>query len=253
MTEWAWRRFACGVWAAGEFGAFQAQEWAACLMSPFELPDGARGPFVGVDLGLRWDCTAIVPVWLDPGGWREELVPVPGRPGLSTREWVPADTHPTAYVGVPVVLVPPRDGTSLSVDVIFAACEAMTDGHPGAVFAVDPAAGGEHLSQRLDAELGAEIVVVSNSHGSMCRASMRLAEAIVSGRLRHAGDDTLTQHVLNAGVRQVAEAWRIAKQPGSSAPVDAAVALAMGLTVALDADAEPPREPSGGYRVGGWY
>ena len=62
MTPWAWERFACGLWTAGEEGAVSAREWAACGRPDLEIPEGADGVVVGVDLGWKWDTTAIVPI-----------------------------------------------------------------------------------------------------------------------------------------------------------------------------------------------
>jgi hypothetical protein len=71
----------------------------------------------------------------------------------------------------------------------------------------------------------------------------------------HAADPTLTAHVLACGVRQIGEGWRLAKQRGSSAPIDAAVACAMALSAGLDEvgeGGEPPKVPPGGYRSAGF-
>ena len=248
MADWQWKRFACGIWAQGEFGAFQAHEWAACGVAALEIPEDAIGPFVGVDLGWKWDTTALVEVWIVGGGWK----PSPdGR-----REWVRNEETPMIYVGPAVVLVPPRDGSSLSVDAVFDACADAAERSPGATFVLDPQAGGEHLAQRLDVELDdCRVATHSQSNLAMTRASTRLAEAVASGRLRHAGDPLLTSHVLNCGVRQIGEGWRLAKQRGSSAPIDAAIALAMALSAGLDNIGEggdPPDEPPGGYRSRGF-
>jgi phage terminase large subunit-like protein len=250
MADWQWKRFACGIWARGELGAFEPSEWGACARTPLELPEDALGPYIGVDLGLKWDTTALVRVWIRGGGWK------PGRrqvgPNRFVAEWIPSGEPATIYVDKTIVLVPPRDGTSLLLDDVFDACEALAEGRE-ATFIVDPLAGGEQLAQRLDVELdNCRIVTHSQSNAPMCKASQRLAEAISSERLRHPADVTLSAHVLSCGVRTVGEGWRLAKQKGSSAPIDAAVALAMALSAGLDdvgAGGEPPSEPPGGYRA----
>ncbi len=253
MMDWAWRRFTCGQWVQGEHGAFQALEWAACADPGLVVPEGARGPYVGVDLGFKWDTTALVPVWVVGGGWHEVRREV--RPGAYVREWQPDGTEPTAYIGKPTIIVPPGDGSSMSVDVIFAACRELADRWPEPTFVIDPLAGGEHLAQRLDVELDqARIVTHSQANTPMSRASQRLAEMIASGRLKHPDDESLNAHLLACGVRQIGEGWRLAKQPGSRAPIDAAVALAMALSAGLDDGGgdEPPKKPPGGYRTAGW-
>ena len=167
---------------------------------------------------------------------------------VSKREWVRDEAEQTAYVGKPTILTPPGDGTSLSVDVIFAACRDLAEQSPEATFVIDPLAGGEHLAQRLDAELDqARIVTYSQGNNPMSRASQGLAEMIASRRLKHPDDAGLNAHVLACGVRQIGEGWRLAKQPGSKAPIDAAVALAMALAAGLaeGATAEPPKTAAG--------
>ncbi len=96
-------------------------------------------------------------------------------------------------------------------------------------------AGGEHLAQRLDGELS-DVAVSTHSQGAaaMCQASVRLSEAIGSGRLHHPDDPALTAHMLAAGVRQVGESWRFAKQPGKSSRIDACIALAMAYSVMVE-------------------
>lgn len=256
MMEWAWRRFACGQWVQGEFGAFQALEWAACAEPGLVVPEQARGPYIGVDLGFKYDTTAIVPVWVRGGGWKAEFRQMQpgdawGRGAAGREEWVRDETEQTAYVGKPTIIVPPGDGSSLSVDVIFAACRELAEQWPESTFVIDPLAGGEHLAQRLDAELDdARIVTWSQANNPMSRASQGLAEMVASRRLKHPDDEGLNAHVLACGVRQVGEGWRLAKQPGSKAPIDAAIALAMALGAGLaeGASDEPPQEPPGGFK-----
>lgn len=253
MMSWQWKRFACGIWAAGEFGAIDALEWSRCGELGLTIPEGARGPFIGVDLGYKWDTTAIVPLWIVGGGWHEVTRQV--RPGAVVREWGRDETVETAYIGTPSIIVPPRDGTSLSVDEIFEACAEMAARWPGSTFVLDPLAGGEFLAQRLDTDLPGEVSTYSQSNGPMCRASQRFAEMIASGSLHHSDNEEMTAHVLACGVRTVGEGWRLGKKQGSKAPIDAAIACAMALAVGLAVGgegSEPPKEPPGGYRAAGF-
>ncbi len=248
MTEWQWKRFACGIWTRGEFGAFEPAVWHAGRRNPLEVPEGAFGPVVGVDLGLKWDSTAIVPVFLHGGAWLDGRTLDPPR-----RQWVRDDAPTVAYVEKPVVLIPPRDGTSLAIETIFAACADIAARWPRPTFVLDPQAGGEQLAQRLAYELESTVTVatMSQTNAPMARAAQRLAEMLTGGRLLHTGDETLTAHVLACGVRQVGEGWRLVKQQGSSASIDAAVALAMALSTAIDnyTPPDPPSVPPGGYRT----
>ena len=216
MRAWQWRRFTCGIWAHGEDAAISDKEWRACADPTVVVPDGAQGVHIGVDLGWKHDKTALVPVW---------------RP----------DESGPVLVARPVILSAPGDGTSTSVEDVFAACATMAERWPKCVFVLDPLAGGEHLAQRIDAELPRVTVSThSQSHSAMCLASARLSEAIAEGRLRHPDDSELSAHVLAAAVRQVGEQWRLAKQKGRDAPIDAAIALAMAHS-ALIGDGKPKR------------
>ncbi|MEJ7786346.1 MAG: terminase large subunit, partial [Solirubrobacteraceae bacterium] len=127
MLPWQWARFAAGVWAQGEDTAISPVEWAAAAAPGAVIPDGETIA-VGVDLGWKWDTTAIVPLWHTP-----------------EQKW---------RFGAPSILVPPRDGTSLSVDRVFGAVEAMTDRWDVTRLVLDPSADGEHLAQRVESELG---------------------------------------------------------------------------------------------------
>ena len=62
-TEWQFARWTCGVWLSGEDSAIQAGEWRACADPDVVIPETARDVVIGIDLGWRRDCTAIVPVW----------------------------------------------------------------------------------------------------------------------------------------------------------------------------------------------
>ena len=117
----AFRRYHCNQWVAGVDSAISPTEWAACAVEGCEIPEGADGVHVGVDLGLKWDCTAFTPVYATEDG--------------------------KVRVHRPAVLVPPRDGTALDFEEVFAAAELMRDRWPSCVFVLDPEAGGESLAQ----------------------------------------------------------------------------------------------------------
>jgi phage terminase large subunit-like protein len=222
MTPWAWARFACGVWSAGEDGAIAPQEWSACATPGVEIDEGAQGVVIGVDLGWKWDTTAIVPV---------------------RREGERIRVHP------PVILKPPQDGSSLDAEDIFTACQAFAERWPGCTFAADPEAGGEQLMQRLDRELrGVSLITHSQKSGPMCHASQLLAESIASGEIEHPDDPELNRHVLAAAAKFVGASWRLVKPARKKLPIDGAIALAMAVRVLK---AEKPKDPPGGLLPGG--
>ncbi len=217
MTPWAWARFACGLWVAGEDAAISAKEWAACARPGLEIPEAVDGVVVGVDLGWRWDTTAFVPIRRG----EDDLIEV----------------HP------PTILTPPQDGTSLDAEDVFAAAEAFAQRWPGCTFVLDPEAGGEQLAQRLDRELDAAVLTHSQKPGPMADASQKLAEAIATRSLAHPNDDELTRHVISASAKFVGAVWRFVKPKGKNLPIDGVIALAMALRVlhATEATAAEPR------------
>jgi hypothetical protein len=124
-----------------------------------EIPVGAKGVIVGIDLGWKWDTTAFVPI----RRVAEEEVDH----GVIKFE-----------VNRPAILTPPQDGSSLDSEEVFGVAAAMAERWPGCTFVCDPEAGGEQLAQRIDRELDATVLTHSQKPGPMGEASQLLAEAI---------------------------------------------------------------------------
>lgn len=219
MTSWAWGRFACGLWIAGEDAAISAKEWGICARPGLEIPEGVEGVVIGIDLGWRWDTTALVPIHRpDPDG------PIQVRP--------------------PTTLVPPQDGSSLDAEEVFGACQMYAERWPSATFVADPEAGGEQLMQRLDREIpGITVMVHSQRVGPMCDASQKLADVIATGSIEHPADPDLDRHVLAASAKFMGASWRFVKPPRRKLAIDACIALAMGVRVLLSAPVAPTGPP----------
>lgn len=213
VHEMAFRRYHCNQWVAGTDSAISGAEWAGCANPGVEIPVGAEGVVVGVDMALKWDTTAFVPVWKTEDG--------------KTR------AH------TPTILTPPGDGTSLDFEEIFAAAEAIRERWPTCVFCLDPEAGGEILAMRIDRELGGSIMTHSQRINPMCRASQGLAELISTGGLEHPDDPGLNRHVLSAAARFYGVGFRFVKAKGSKLPIDACIALAMAVRVLAQEEATP--------------
>ena len=205
MESWQWARFACGVWLQGEDAAISPVEWAAAAAPGAVIPAGETIA-VGVDLGWKWDTTAIVPLWHTP-----------------EQKW---------RFGAPSILVPPRDGTSLPVDRVFGAVEAMCDRWDVTRLVLDPSADGEHLAQRVESELGVEVVAHSQRPEPMSLAAQRFAAELRSGRMEHPAHPDFTAHVLSAAPKAAPSgSWRFVKR---RRPIDALIAAAMVLSVEMD-------------------
>ncbi len=219
MTPWAWARFACGLWVAGEDAAISAKEWAACA------PARARDPR---ELRRR------------RGGRRPRLaagIPPPWCRSAAARR-TSIEVHP------PTILTPPQDGTSLDAEEVFAAAEAFAQRWPGCMFVLDPEAGGEQLAQRLDRELDAAVLRHSQKPGPMTDASQKLAEAIATRGLAHPDHEELTRHVISASAQ--VRRLRVAIHQGQGAGTcrsTASIALAMAVRVlhATEATSAEPR------------
>jgi phage terminase large subunit-like protein len=208
MTPWQWARFACGVWMFGEQGAISEREWRACEDPEAVIPEEATGVIIGVDLGWRWDTTAIVPIWEDDAG--------------------------TFVVGDTTIIVPPRDGSATDYETIWSVIERLAERYLRPTFVVDPEAGGEQLAQQIDAELEATVIEHSQKPLPMALAAQRLSEAISERRIRHRGDPDLTRHVLAASPKPVGEGWRFVKPRLRTGVIDGAIALAMAVSIAAD-------------------
>jgi hypothetical protein len=67
MTPWQWKRFACGLWTEGEEPWIRPELWDILKDPGLEL-DMDEPVWVGVDVGVRNDSTAVVTVAAREGG-----------------------------------------------------------------------------------------------------------------------------------------------------------------------------------------
>lgn len=212
---WEHARFACGIWMVGEGTAISEKEWRSCADVKAVIPGGADNVYIGVDIGRRRDCTAVVAIW------RPE-------PGTPTR------VDPVA------VIEPPGDGTATPEDDIWEAFEDACERWPEATFVIDPKLGGDIFAERLEREFPhARVAVFDQVPGNLTRMARRLSDAISEQRIAHPDDERLNAHVLAAGARQVGEQWRFAKQRHKEMPIDALIALAMAFDVLIGEESKP--------------
>jgi phage terminase large subunit-like protein len=208
MTPWQWARFACGVWLQGENTAIDPLEWAACAVEAREMPSNGEIVRLGVDVGWKIDCTAVVPHWLDDDG--------------------------TAHLGEPKVLRADREGSSLRKGVILDALREMRELYGADEVVIDPENDGEVLAQDLE-ELGFDVIAHSQKPAPMALAAERFSAAVRERKLCHPGDAVLTRHVLNAHSKSTEDGrWRFVKESKqSSKHIDALIAAAMVHSVAV--------------------
>lgn len=210
MKPWQWARFAAGVWMFGDQGAISESEWRACEDPNAEIPEGATGVVVGIDLGWRWDTTAIVPVW-------------------------ESEDDDRLIVGGAKIIVPPHDGSATPYEDIWKVVEEVASLYARPVFVIDPEAGGEQLAQQISSELDCIVIEHSQKPAPMALAAQRLSEMISGRKLAHRGESELTRHVLAASPKAVGEGWRLVKpRLRSGAVIDGAIALAMAVSTNQD-------------------
>lgn len=221
MTKNHWRRFVCNQAVRVNVSSIDEAEWDSCSTSE-RIPAG-ESVQVGVDLGWKWDTTAIVP--------------------LSFR------SKTDRLFGVPTILTPPRDGTSLHPSKVQSALRRLHERNPISTVVLDPSAGGEQLAAWLEDELGVVVVSHSQTKAPMSLAYERFMEAFRQGWLRHPGDKEFTRHVLNGVDDMGSDGVTRFGRPSSSRNaekqdrrvIDALIAAAMVNSVAA---AQPSKSPS---------
>jgi len=221
MTKWGWARFACGVWLQGEGAAISPGEWDALCEPGVEIPVGSP-VWVGMDLGWKVDCTALVPLWWD-----------------SEERRVSSNA---------IVLEPEGDGTPLDDRLIVDALVSLSERFTVMGVVYDPNAGGQQMVQNLEREHDIPFVEHSQTNSPIALADARLMEAIRRKDLVHDGDPVVRQHVLNAVEKPLGgEKFRFDRaRRGPRKPIDALRALAMAHSVAV-ADAQEPEKASGTF------
>lgn len=212
-TPWQWARFACGVWLTGETSWLEAEQWSACRDDAAQIPDGAD-VWVGVDLGVRHDTTAIVTCWKRPDDGR--------------------------WVCKAKVLVPPGGDRALPLALVEDEIRALRDRYRLLAVAFDP------WSLRRSAEMltgeGIPMVEHPMSAERMAVASALLYRLIEERQVAHDGDQTFRSHVLAASTKQTERGWRLVKDTKARKPIDACIALAIALSTATVVGQASPYE-----------
>jgi phage terminase large subunit-like protein len=168
MTDAHWRRFACNQAVRSEQSAISAAEWAK-LATDERIPDGAP-IWLGIDFGWKHDTTAIVPL-------------------------ASADRYHRLF-GVPKIIVPPRNGQSTAPRDVKAAIGYFFENYDVREVVMDP-----DRATEIAAWVDEEFNVEPTAHGQgvdMYEAYDAFMEGVRNDWIRHPGDPTFTEHVLNA-------------------------------------------------------
>lgn len=152
--------------------AIAESEWIEAE-SDVEIPEGAE-IWLGIDIGWRYDTTAIVPLW-----WRDEEF---------------------RLLGPATILVPPRDGTSLDPALVEAAILGFKERYQLDTVVMDTS-WAEQLATWVESELGCMVVDRQQTNPMACLDYARFMEALRMGWLHHSGDQGLKSHTLNAIAR----------------------------------------------------
>lgn len=201
MTPWQWRRFACGIWTEGEEPWIRPEMWDRLKDPGFVIADEVP-QWVGVDVGVRKDSTAVVRV---------------------------ASLGDGRVAVQAAVLAPGEDGVPL--ERVEQAVRDACIGRNVQSVVFDPWTF-RRSAELLEAE-GVPMVEFPQSPERMANASENLYRLIEAGELVHDGDPILRAHVV-AGVTKATErGWRLVKDPKMSRPIDALIALAMAALPAV--------------------
>lgn len=208
--EGHFRIFRLGQWYEGVdswLGPNGRAIWDA-LQEPYDFVSGAP-TWVGVDVGLKRDSTAVVAIQRDSEGMAR----------TQARLWIPTDESP---VDVTDVMEHLRE-LCRAYDVRFIAFDNRFFDVP---------------AKMLDDE-GLPMVEVPQSVERMTPICGSLLEAIKRRELRHDGDEGLTAHVLNAVPRFNERGFTLQKSKARGR-IDGVIALALALYGALHP--EPKKE-----------
>lgn len=213
MTAGHWARFVCNVATRTEGAAVGEAEWLAAETDQVIKPGTPCD--VGLDLGWKWDATALVPLFSSGDGW---------------------------LFGKSRVIDPPRDGNSLDPERVMDEFRALHAETPIQRVVMDPSAGGEQLHFELERELGVQVVSHGQKSRPMALAAGRFMETLREGTQKHVQDPDFTRHVLNAVAYELPDGTLKFVRPSSSRSsadetprreIDALIAASMVLSAAI--------------------
>jgi hypothetical protein len=169
MTLAHWKRFVCNMPTRSDEAAITEAEWYGAR-TDVEIPEG-QSVWLGLDVGWKWDTTAMVPLWMRDPEFR--------------------------LFGPATVLVPPRDGTSLDPDKVEAALYRIHQRNPIHTVVMDTNKA-EQLGSWIGTTLGATVIDRSQTNPQAVLDYNNFMDALRNGWLHHSGDPDLTTHALNA-------------------------------------------------------
>lgn len=191
------------VWAAGQDAWLPADAWRA-LQSDERIPDGAA-VYVGVDVGLVHDSTAVVAAWLSP---------VSGRVVLEARVFA-SDHRAVAHERVD------RQRILSRVEEHITGLVSRWDVRE---VVYDPRF--FERSAELLSDAGLTVVEMPQSSSVMADAYQAFYAAAVEGRVTHDGEPVLADHVASTAADKTERGWKVRKLKAHKR-IDACVAAVM--------------------------
>lgn len=213
--EHEFRRYHLNMWTATADAWLPYGAWDACRDDSLTL-DAALPLFVGVDVALRNDSTAVVCA-------QKQTDRIVVRSKVWENPYPEGDPrHAEWKLNIFEVEEHLKELRQRFPE---PACEIDGDLMPGPEFSYDPAY--FHRSAAVLEGEGLAMVEYPQHDSRMIPASQGLYQLVAEGRLAHDGDATLKRHVENASAEQKPRGWRLTKPKGSRRKIDAAIALAI--------------------------
>ena len=182
-----WQRLTCNIPTRDVNVAIGEREWEAARCAdpiPAGEPVGC-----GLDLGWKIDTTAWVPLWV---------------PSEEHRQFGPAE-----------ILIPPRDGSLLDVELVQDAFLRIHERNPVELVVMDMS-NGATIANWLDKEFDIRVVDRTQSAAMAALGYSRWMDAMSRGFLKHSGDAGLSKHVLNAVAKPLGEGAAKFARPAES-------------------------------------
>jgi phage terminase large subunit-like protein len=198
------RRYFCNQWTRAKASWLPPGAWEACR-GDAAVPEGSQ-VWVGVDVALKHDSTAVVLVAPDADG----------RFHVQSRVWQPVDDR-------------------IDVAAVENHLRALHQQYEVVEFAFDPAYFERSAQVLLDE--GLRMVEFPQSPARMVPACQGAYELIAARMVVHEGDPTLTDHVLSAAQRESDRGWTLSKGR-TKRKIDACIALVMALARASTGSTE---------------
>lgn len=223
-TEFSFRRFRLNQWVRAAESWLPSGAWEACEGEPDFDPD--LPVWVGVDMALKHDSVAVV-----------ACQPQPHPPDDYDADGnVIADSR-QLFVQARIWLGPGAGGSTIDVVEVENHLRELHRVLDLQAVAYDPAYF-VRSAQVLEDD-GLPMLEHPQSSARMVPAAQSAYRVICTRRLVHPGMPTFTDQVLSAATRQTDEGWRLSKGRAKR-KMDAAIALAMAVHLAVIDDPAPP-------------